>query len=372
MNHLAITSTMFQRGKVSLGNPARIHKLIEKLRQGRKVVYGAIGGSITEGAGATCQELRYVEQFAAWLREHYRNPGVEVVNAGIGASNSLFGAFRVEKDLLSHAPDLITVEYAVNDTTNPDTAAAYEALLRKCLKLSPDTAVILISTMNYQGENKQHLHIPSGTHYQLPMISYRDAVYPEVSAGRIVWSDISPDTVHPNNLGHTLIKDLLVMLMQELETVPEAVPSPLPDYLNPGTARYERVSLADAGSMEVLNNSGWQTGPHKGGYTGWQTTSPAATLEVRFSARYIVIGCKQYSGDFGRALATIDDRPPVMLEGYFQKLPNNDWAGGHTVLTMLAEDLPPGSHTLRVQMLSERHPDSQGHEFDIGYLLLAE
>lgn len=372
MNHPAITNTMFQRGKVSLGNTARIHKLIEKLRLKRKIVYGAVGGSITEGAGATCQELRYVEQFAAWLREHYRNPGVEVVNAGIGASNSLFGAFRVEKDLLSHAPDLITVEYAVNDTTNPDTAASYEALLRKCLELSSDTAVILISTMNYLGENKQHLHIPSGIHYHLPMISYRDAVYPEVSAGQIAWSDISPDTVHPNDLGHTLIKDMLVMLMQELETAPAAAPFPLPGYLNSGAAGYERVRIVDANDMEILYQSGWQTGPHKGGYTGWQTNDRTARLEVRFSGRYIAIGCKQYSGDFGRAVVTIDDRPPVMLEGYFEKLPNNTWAGGHTVLTVLAGDLPAGSHLLRVQMLPERHPDSNGHEFDIGYLLLAE
>ncbi len=372
MNLLTLTNAIFQRGKISLGNPARILEFIEKIRQGRRIVYGAIGGSITEGAGASCKELRYVEQFAAWLRVHYRNPGIEVVNAGIGASNSLFGAFRVDKDLLRYSPDLITVEYAVNDTTNPDTAASYEALLRKCLELSPDTAVILISTMNYLGENKQHLHIPAGSHYQLPMISYRDAVYPEVSAGRIAWSDISPDTVHPDNQGHTLIKDMLVMLMQELETAPAADPVPLPAYLDPAAAKYAHVRIADAGSMEVLTCTGWQTGPHKGGYSGWQTNDPAALLEVRFSGRYIAIGCQQYAGDFGRALATIDDRPPVMLEGYFQKLPNNAWAGGHTVLTVLANDLADGSHILRVRMLSERHPDSSGHSFDIGYLLLAE
>lgn len=372
MSEIAMTTELYRRGKVSTGNIARMKKLLDKLKSGQEVVYGAIGGSITEGAAASCAECRYVDKFAAGLQTRF-HARIKIVNAGIGASNSLFGAFRVDKDLLAYRPDLITIEYAVNDSTNPDTAAAYEALVRKCLAQSPDTAVLLIFTMNYQGENKQHLHIPVGAHYQLPMLSYRDAVYPEITAGNFTWQDISPDTVHPNDLGHGMIAKMLTMLVEEIDAAPATAPAfPLPAYLNPTAARYEKTLIADADTMELIAQSGWSKGPHKAGYTGWQTEQPGAWLELRFTGTYVTIGCKQYSGDFGRAAVSLDGQPPVMLEGYFTKLPNNTWAGGHTVLTVLGDRLSPGVHTLKITVQPDRHPDSNGHKFDIGYLLIAE
>ena len=120
MNTIAMNDEMLRRGLLSNGNIFRIKQLLSKLRSGQEVRYGSIGGSITEGASASSADKRYVEQFAARLRSNF-NANIKVFNAGIGASNSLFGAFRIQKDLLQHQPDLITIEYAVNDTTNPDT-----------------------------------------------------------------------------------------------------------------------------------------------------------------------------------------------------------------------------------------------------------
>lgn len=367
-----MTSNLYQRGRVNLGNVTRMKKLFKKLQAGEKIVYGAIGGSITQGSAASSPEYRYVERFASWLRTRY-SATVDVVNAGIGASNSLFGAFRVEKDLLVHQPDLITIEYAVNDTTNPDTQAAYEALIRKCLTLSPDVAVILIFTMNHSGENKQHLQEPVGLHYQLPMISYRDAVYPEIKQGSWTWEDISPDTVHPNDLGHEMIADMLSRLTEDIAAADEQTESlPLPDYQFPGAAKYENARIIDAASMDLIAQSGWNQGPHKAGYTGWQTDQPGAWLEVRFSGTYLAIGSQQYSGDFGRASVSIDGKEPVVIEGYFTKAENTVWAGGHTIISVINEQLPPGEHTLKLTILPERHTNSNGYKFDIGYLLIAQ
>ena len=36
-------------------------------------------------------------------------------NAGIGGTTSTFGAFRVDRHVLQSAPDLVFVEYALND-----------------------------------------------------------------------------------------------------------------------------------------------------------------------------------------------------------------------------------------------------------------
>ncbi|MEX0670490.1 MAG: SGNH/GDSL hydrolase family protein [Pirellulales bacterium] len=64
---------------------------------------------------------------AAWFREQFSGGNVRVVNAGIGATNSHYGAARVQTDVLARDPDLVIVEFAVNDFDNRDFAESYEA-----------------------------------------------------------------------------------------------------------------------------------------------------------------------------------------------------------------------------------------------------
>ena len=367
MNKTNMTDEMYQRGLIK-GNNHRIKQFINKLKSGKPVTYGAIGGSITQGSAASEPKFRYVDRLASWLGNEYDNE-VNIVNAGIGASNSLFGVFRCGKDLLSYKPDLITIEYAVNDTNNPDTALSYEALVRKCLEFSPDCAIILIFTMNIDGDNKQHLHIPIGKHYQLPMLSYRDAVYPLVTNGQLKWSDISPDLVHPNDYGQNLIAEMLEMLLSECDKAPDDAAVAIPGYLESAAKKYANPALLDASQMNVTNQSGWTRGPHKAGYTGWQSNTPGASIEIKFNGTYIALGTQQYSGDFGRASVVLDDNAPIIIEGYFTKKKNNDWAGGHTILTIIDDNIEPGDHTLKITLLEEKHPNSNGHKFDIGYIL---
>ncbi len=366
-----MTDDRYFRGLKASGNNARHKEFLAKLKSGAPLVYGAIGGSITEGAAASDASLRYVERFASFLRDYSDNKNLKVVNAGIGASNSLFGTFRIGKDLLSHKPDIITIEYAVNDSTNPDTEAAYESLVRKCLTELPETPLILIFTMNSTGVNFQDIHSKVGAHYNLPMLSYKDAIYPDVSAGIIKWQEISPDTVHPNDLGHGIISVMLSKFIKDTDKAPADKQEAVPALMNSKAASYAKARIIDASAMEMISQSGWKQGPHKGGYTGWQTESPDASLELSFEGSYVSIGVKQYSGDYGRAEVSLDNGNPVLLEGYFQKFPNSEWAGGHTVLTVLGDGLPAGRHILKLKMLKERHSGSNGHSFDFGYILVS-
>ena len=52
-------------------------------------------------------------------------------------------------------------------------------------------------------------HRKIGEAYDLPMISYKNAVLPEIDAGRFTWQDISPDNIHPNSNGHGIAAELL-------------------------------------------------------------------------------------------------------------------------------------------------------------------
>lgn len=71
----------------------------------------------------------------------------------------------------------------------------------------------------------QDIHKEIGTAYDLPMVSYKNAVYPEVAAGTLAWDDISPDNIHPNDAGHDIIGQILSRYLNsvydKLDTITE-------------------------------------------------------------------------------------------------------------------------------------------------------
>jgi len=49
------------------------------------------------------------------LKERHTNAVINVIVTAIGGENSASGARRFEKDVLAHNPDIITIDYALND-----------------------------------------------------------------------------------------------------------------------------------------------------------------------------------------------------------------------------------------------------------------
>lgn len=89
-----------------------------KLERGENLTVVFIGGSITRGGG----ESGYVRTVEKWLREKWPNSAINVINAGISGTDSNFGAKRYDRDVLIHEPDLVLIEFAVNDGSRDHTA----------------------------------------------------------------------------------------------------------------------------------------------------------------------------------------------------------------------------------------------------------
>lgn len=86
-----------------------------------------LGGSITEGAGASDKSKRYSSLLIEnYFKTKYPNKTVTEINAGIGGTGSDQGIIRLQKDIISQEPDVVFLEYAVNDQ-----CAASETALRE-------------------------------------------------------------------------------------------------------------------------------------------------------------------------------------------------------------------------------------------------
>ena len=144
-----------------------------------------LGDSITAGSTVSQGSLSYVNRFSLWWKDNVNRKTI-FTNAGIGATNSYFGVHRVDKDVFEYTPDIIFIEF-INDSGNVFYEATMESLIRKCLAYETNPAVILIEMSLEGGGNAQDIHSTSAEKYGVPVLSYHDAITPEIEAGNLTF-----------------------------------------------------------------------------------------------------------------------------------------------------------------------------------------
>lgn len=223
---------MIVRSLLNRGNNRRLKKAIEKAEKGEDVTIAFIGGSITQGAGAkpintNCYAyqayLRFKEMFG-------RNGGdnIHYIKAGVGGTPSQLGVIRYERDILRDGkvkPDIVVVEFAVNDAGDETKGVCYESLVLKILSAENKPAVILLFSVFENDWNLQDRLAPVGEYYNLPMVSIKDAVVEQFRLTREDGNIISKrqffyDIYHPTNDGHRVMADCLAYLFAETKKAP--------------------------------------------------------------------------------------------------------------------------------------------------------
>lgn len=212
---------------VSMGDTARLKRAIESAKRGRETCIAYIGGSITQGAGAVPVHTEcYAYQSYCEFRKQYGNEiNVHFIKAGVGGTPSELGIIRFERDVLRDntvEPDIIVIEFAVNDEGDETKGIFYESLIRKALKLRNHPAVILLFSVFANDWNLQERLMPIGRHYNLPMVSIKNAVTPQFykkdGEGRVLTKNLFfYDSYHPSNAGHKVMADCLSYLFSEAE-----------------------------------------------------------------------------------------------------------------------------------------------------------
>lgn len=213
---------MIKRSLIQTGNTYRIYRAIRRARLGEDVTLAYIGGSITQGAGATpinteCYAYKSFERFRDLVG---KKDNIHFVKAGVGGTPSELGMIRFDRDVLRDnvQPDIVVVEFAVNDEGDETKGDCYESLVRKILKLPNHPAVILLFSVFADDGNLQDRLIPVGLRYDLPMVSVKNAVVPEFYDKKkriLTKSQYFYDMFHPSNLGHTIMADCLANLFRK-------------------------------------------------------------------------------------------------------------------------------------------------------------
>lgn len=196
----------------------RLKNLMKRAANGESLVIGFLGGSITQGSLSSTPKTCYAYLVYEWWKKSFPNAAFSFVNGGIGGTTSHYGGARAWKDVLCYRPDIVTVDFSVNDDANEFFEETYEGTLRRLLAAPSSPAVVVLNNVFYDtGKNAQDYHNRIADHYGIPHVSIKDTVYPDVESGKIVRADITPDNLHPNDKGHRLVADEICKLLDSIK-----------------------------------------------------------------------------------------------------------------------------------------------------------
>lgn len=345
------TETMMKNGLTAVGNTERIHAAIDKARRGEQVTIAYLGGSITEGALAQPQATRcyaylsaqeFAERFMADKKQ------LKYVNAGISGTPSVLGITRLEQDVLSKKPDIVFVEFAVNDNNQTPYRIVYESMIRKLLTSETKPAVILIFTFTENGYSCQPHMQQVGKQYDLGMISVKDAVQPQITMGNMTWRDYSSDYTHPNSAAHAFIAEMIGYYFDQAAETP-AEPWEMPQESRYGDF-WETLENVRQDDARITSMGSFVWGPdrcysYKMGFKHLAAVGGTEPMVIQADCRRMTVAFKQEKdGNRGKCEIWVDGKKMITLPG------RADNAWGNIVSEIIQLSIQTEPHTIEFRM----------------------
>ncbi len=349
---LTMEETMLQKSLGSRGNNFRLKKFLEKVRAGEEVTVGFLGGSITEGYNAGT-ESTFPVLITDYLSTKYGNgSNVKCVNAGLSGTPSILGLIRSDRDLFYAEPDLVFIEFAVNDGQSQMDLNGFESLLRKTLSQPQEPAVIVLNSVTDEGYTCQDNMNAIAFQYGVPSVNVKTAIWPYIEAGTgdFKWSDWSNDGAHPNASGHLLYSKFIINLIETLDAAETAKPQELPERFVKGndhtalkmvdrSMNTELISISDmdnfseAGDLDSFNEGWTNTGKEDGSFT------------FTFTGKALYVVFKDtVDSRYGTAEVYVDGEKVYDLEG------NSEDGWNNPATSMVYTSRESAEHTVEIRM----------------------
>lgn len=354
-------NAMIEKSLWSYGNTSRMINKINKAKNGEETTVAYIGGSITEGIGADSNTC-YAKLSCNYFAEKFgTGDNVKFVNAGLSGTPSKLGVLRLERDVLSHNPDIVFIEFAVNDGNEGSFQGAYESMVRRLLQEDNDIAIVLLMSITENGHTAQDYMKNIAEYYQLPVISYADALTYMFENGKMTWKDFSDDQSHPNKSGHALVSEMIAHYYDTVEAQPQEEEPAMP--VAPFySSRQEYVTMYEASDLFPSEYGSFTGQTNTAGFKdGWKymNNSGDKTAVFEITGKFIyMIFREQSSGDLGVLDVTIRCDGEIVAETQVNGIQPSAW--GDPGIQTLHMDTSVKTYTIEVKM-AEGSEDKNFH-----------
>ncbi|MDA1165227.1 MAG: GDSL-type esterase/lipase family protein [Planctomycetota bacterium] len=197
-----------------------------KLLAGEPVTVVCFGDSVTGVYYHTGSRRAYTDMLGIALQRVSGSQNLRMVNAGISGNTTVNALSRIDRDVLEHKPDLVTIMFGLNDMTRvplDDYRANLKAIVEKCRAIGAEVVLAtpnnvinssgrptdkLITYCDAVREVGQELDVPVCDSYQrLDAVRTNDA---------FDWRLLMSDAIHPNMDGHQRIAEQLAQTITGL------------------------------------------------------------------------------------------------------------------------------------------------------------
>lgn len=352
-----------------------LDQLKVKLEKEKRASIVYLGGSITEGAGATAKENCWQAKLHNWFRQTYSDCEVNGYNVGIGGTSSELGVFRTEKDVLAYNPDLVLVEFAVNDYGREpqEIKESMEGIVRKIKDNNKNTDILFVYTATVKMEEECYSHgtLPPSLiaheevakYYNIPTINMGIHLLETLKTKGYKPEELLPDLVHPNDKGYDVYFSYLKEEINKLLTSQESTTYEYPKAMN---KQYYRKSTMISAHMVTMTDFRKEHLSLCDRYPEYiSSNQPGDSITYEFEGTGIGLFL-MISKDSGFLEWNVD-------EGEWQEL--NTWdtyalrfnRANHKMLT---KQLDYGKHVLRMRVSRKREERSLGQFIRIVALLV--
>lgn len=320
-------------------------------------------------------------------------------NVGIGGTSSLQGLYRLKRDVISVEPDVVFIEFTVNDSGHDDAIVKerVEAMVRQLISLPKQPVIIFIYPLTVPSEDVwRNVKIPVYNEvaqaYGIAAVDLLAAMTEFAANEGITWTEFrntyfsATDGTHPSKTGYNKYAEFIIKAIEEESMLDASYTMPEEpifgrEFINPDliSCRSSRAVYSEGWDhvAEVKNDSGsfnlgdltlkdYKQFNWPGGLFGdgvMQAEGGGQSVTFSFSGNAIGIyalrgrdgNIARYSIDNGRYTGTIktyyddSDRPVVVFERH---------------------DLPDGEHTITI---TTQEPTAEtGSKFRIAYFLTDE
>lgn len=396
-------SEMLNDSFISAGNSERMQKVINKARSGADVTLAYLGGSITEGCAATDVLVNsdcYAETSYNAFRMKYGygdGSNVHFINAGMSGTPSSLGVIRYQNDILNEMefmgygkyPDILFVEFVVNDSGECTNGEGMESIIRQALEQGTAVFLVFAHTVNFD-TGKQDYYIPLGELYDLPMVSVKNSISGYIDSADTKGCDVSKwffwhDTLHPDVPGHRLMADMIMNAIDkaaESETVPDPVTdidSIQPKYGSAFTGmrlldskvdpdKVDAIVSLDVGSFGDVDTNQNRFQYKKGGKDGvqwfpncWMHQSGTDSLKATVKCSNMMIAYKLTSdSNYGKAELYVDGVLKETMNGY----KNDGW--NNATVSIVFKDDEIATHDFEIKM-ADGNENKKFTIYAIGY-----
>jgi lysophospholipase L1-like esterase len=239
-----------------------------KIARGEEVRVAFLGGSITAAAGWRPMTL-------TTFQRAYPKTKFTEINAAVSGTGSDYGAPRLQRDVLRHRPDLLFVEFAVNDGSgSPRVEARMEGIVRQTWAANPHTDICFVYTVSdgmlkdllagsYQSTARSMENVAA--HYAIPSFNFGVEIARRIAAATLVMTApesvkadaegrdaqgrliFTRDKTHPTDAGHCVYADRLALA--------------LPQFLRAGAA--DRTRWRNRSRPKIGNARGSSASPRR-------------------------------------------------------------------------------------------------------------